>query len=179
MTHEKSEVIIKGKEFTKEVKDKKKRKTIEDLYHKKNLIIFAFLKEKNIDFDEFFDFQKEMLGKLNPYNNILLQATVKSMPKNFILRQFTKRIVSTWQAFQNLKNMSVQFGENYALIEIKKCSFRKNLRKNAKKVKMDQEISELSTCQFCTILFSQAEDYGFITEITQTTDGCIIKTRAI
>ena len=179
MINEKSVEIMKGKEFTKEAKDKSKWKTIEDMYHKKIFTIFAFLKKKDIDFNEFFDFQKEMYEKLNPYNNSLLQATVKSMPKNFILRQFTKNIISNWQAFVNLKHMSVQFGDNYAILEIKKCSFRKNLKKNAKKLKMDKEISELATCPFCKMTFSQAEDFGFVTEITQTSDGCIIKSRAI
>ena len=179
MTTENSTEILKGKDFTKEVKDKKKLKTIEDMYHKKNFTIFAFLREKNIDFSEFFDFQKEMLGKLNPYNNSVLQATVKRIPKNFILRQFTKNIVSSWQSFQKLKDMSVQFGDKYAILEIKKCSFRKNLKKNAKKMKMQDEISELSTCEFCKLTFSQGEDFGFVTEITQTNDGCIIKSSAV
>ncbi|NHI92437.1 MAG: hypothetical protein EAX96_08030 [Candidatus Lokiarchaeota archaeon] len=178
MTNEKSAVIMKGKDFTNEAKDKDKWKTIEDMYHKKVFTIFAFLKEKNIDFNEFFDFQKEMYEKLNPYNNSILQATVKSLPKNFILQQFTKNIVSNWQAFQNLKNMSVQFGEKYAILEIKKCSFRKNIKKNAKKLKMNNDISELATCQFCKMTFSQGQDFGFTTEITETSDGCIIKSRA-
>ena len=179
MIYEKSEEIIKGTEFTKEAKDKEKWKTIEDMYHKKVFTIFAFLKKKNIDFNEFFDVQKELYGKLNPYNNSILQATVRTLPKNFILQQFTKNIVSKWQAFMNLKHMSVQFGEKFAILEIRKCAFRKHIKKNAKKVKMDKEISEFATCPFCKMIFSQGEDFGFTTEITETSDGCIIKSTAI
>ena len=178
MAKEKSEQILKGKEFTKEAKYKTKWEIVEEMYHKKLFTIFAFLKKKNIDFDEFFEFQQEMYDKLNPFNNAVLQTTVKNMPKNFIIHQFTKQIVDNWQAFQKLKNMSVQFGDKYAILEIKKCSFRKNLRKLAKKLKMQDELSEFATCPFCKLTFAQADDFGFITKITETDDGCIIESRA-
>lgn len=174
MVEDSSLEIKKGKEIIDEASDKEKWKNCLEFYNIKQFAILAFCLEKEIDPKEFLEYQEMISRQLQstPKDHPVAQAAIRKMPTKFLLNQFVKYLIQKWQPFQKLKHFTIQVGKNAAIIDLQKCQFRKKLRKYAKKAQID--LSDDVTCFYCEKIFSQGEDFGFVTKIESTKQGCQI-----
>ena len=167
--------IKQGREIIDGLSDKEKWQTCLEIWHITQNSICSFCLDNGIDLKKFLDFQVEKFKTLSssPLNNPVLKAAIRRLPKNFMINQFLKGLVRKFQWVHKLKDYTLQTSDKLAILELKKCQYRKAIRKYGKKD--GQIIPEEYPCYFCNKMFEEAADYGLKTEIQVTTDGCILK----
>ncbi len=167
--------IKKGKEITDELSDNEKWQACLEIWHMTQNSICSFCLDNGIDLKKFLDFQVEKFKNLSntPLSNPILKAAIRKLPKNFMISQFLKGFVRKFQWVHKLKHYHLEVSDKLAILELKKCQFRKALRKYGKRDK--QFIPEEYPCYFCNKMFEESTDFGLKTEINVTKDGCILK----
>jgi len=161
----------------KELSSEKKLKHAQDMWKVLFATIVDFLMSENPELlQEFFikqlpeNFTSYQLGNIAKFGSKI----VGSLSKDILLKMVVDRMTQNMQFMQPGKNMNIDSMKNKVIINIPKCTSKKELMKTAKKCKIDLSKDEL--CKFwCEPICGKTiSSFGLEYSREKLEDGCII-----